>query len=646
MKYLYYLLLFLTPFLFTSGNSELFELPKMYFVYGLALIILITHCYQYLRGQTVFFRHTFLDWPLFIFIISQTVSTIFSIDIHTSIFGYYSRLNGGLLSLLTYSLLYWILVAHLDDKFKNNLVKISLFSGFLIALYGIAEHFGIDKSVWKQDVQARVFSTLGQPNWLAAYLCLLLPFSINIFLTSRQVFYRYFGIISSVVFYLCILFTKSKSGIIAAIIAVIIYFIFTFFQKTISRKFFVIGTFCLISLSLVINNPLKDYVFPSPPSSKGVSVGQEVLNITPSEDIRKLVWAGSFRLWQQFPLFGTGPETFAYTYYWVRPAAHNLTSEWNYIYNKSHNEYLNYLATTGTFGFFAYLFVIGVILFKTKKNPAIFASFVSILITNAAGFSVVVIALFFYLLPAFSLPPNTSPSKTKLLLKIISVLLIMTSIFLFFKNLYYYLADLTYAQANYYDTHQQYSAAFDEIQLSLQYRSNEPTYLIKAADLSAKMALVSQQQKDTIQTQHYLNLALTLATQASQISPFNLNIWKEKSQVYYYLSTIDTKYYLYALDALTKATKLAPTDAVSFYMLGEFYNRINATDQAIANYQTAIDLKSNYDYAYFALGQIYLSQKKYDLAKTDFEATLKIAPNNTDAQNYLAFIATQSAGKK
>ena len=117
-----------------------------------------------------------------------------------------------------------------------------------------------------------------------------------------------------------------------------------------------------------------------------------------------------------------------------------------------------------------------------------------------------------------------------------------------------------------------------------------------------------------------------------------LDIWKEKSQVYYYLSAIDTQYYLYALDALTKATKLAPTDAVSFYMLGDFYARINATDQAIENYQTAITLKSNYDYAYFALGQIYLSQKKYDLAKTDFEKTLEIAPNNTDP-NYLTFIA-------
>lgn len=638
MKYLYYLLFFLTPFLFSSANSELFELPKMYFVYGLTLIILIIHCYQYLRGQVIFFRHTFLDWPILIFIASQIVSTIFSVDIHTSIFGYYSRLNGGVLSLLAYSILYWILVAHLDKKFKENIIKFSLFSGLLVSLYGIAQHFGIDKNIWVQDVQSRVFSTLGQPNWLAALLCILLPFSLDKFFNSSSFIHKSYFILLTSSFYLCLLFTKSKSGIIAAIISIGIYLLISFLKNKVSfinrKSYFIFLIF--IFLTIFINNPIKNYFFPA---KQIISKQRSDILVTPSEDIRKLVWAGSFQLWQQFPLFGTGPETFAYTYYWVRPAAHNLTSEWNFLYNKSHNEYLNYLATTGSFGFAAYLLLIGIILYKTRKFPAIFASFVSILITNAVGFSVVVVALWFYLLPSFSLSPAPTPPSPKKYLRIISVLLIFISTFLFIKNLFYYLADITYAQSETYDSQQQYTPGYQQIKLSLNYRGNEPTYLIKAADLSAKMALTTKDQK-------YVTQAIDLISQATKISPFNVNQWKEKSQVYYYLSAIDSKYYLYALDALTKATKLAPSDAASFYMLGEFYNRIDATDQAIANYQTAISLKSNYDYAYFALGRIYLNQKKYAEAKTNFESTLKIAPDNLDAKNYLAFIATRSALKK
>jgi tetratricopeptide (TPR) repeat protein len=58
-------------------------------------------------------------------------------------------------------------------------------------------------------------------------------------------------------------------------------------------------------------------------------------------------------------------------------------------------------------------------------------------------------------------------------------------------------------------------------------------------------------------------------------------------------------------------------------------------DDAAFYYQKAIDLKSNYDYAYTALGEIYFNQKKYDLAKQNLELTLKYAPANTDAQKML-----------
>ena len=92
------------------------------------------------------------------------------------------------------------------------------------------------------------------------------------------------------------------------------------------------------------------------------------LNITPSEDIRKIVWQGSLDLWKAFPLFGTGPETFGFTYYWTRPAAHNLTSEWDFLYNKAHNEYLNYLATTGMVGTIPYLVLIFTVLIVLIKK--------------------------------------------------------------------------------------------------------------------------------------------------------------------------------------------------------------------------------------------------------------------------------------
>ena len=403
IKSLYLLLFFTTPLIYVSANSELFELPKMVFVYTTAIIIIYLHLLNHFHHQIPLFRPHLLNLYLNLFLISQIISTFFSIDLHTSLMGYYSRLNGGLYSLITYYLLFQVLNVYIDQKLIQKIINVSLLSGFFVAIFGIAQHFGIDAHLWVQDVRSRVFSTLGQPNWLAAYLCILIPLSFYKILSTLQNQYRQHIMLSllSITYFTSLLFTKSKSGIIAVIISLIIFTLLYLIKST-SRNYLALisNLILLVSLSLIISNPIKDYIFPSQtiPPVKEEQGKIPTLNITPSEDIRKIVWQGAIKLWQQYPMFGTGPETFAYSYYWVRPAAHNLTSEWDFLYNKAHNEYLNYLATTGTFGLITYLLAILAFIFillnnliKKNSDPiltiAIVSSYVSILITNTVGFS-------------------------------------------------------------------------------------------------------------------------------------------------------------------------------------------------------------------------------------------------------------------
>ena len=213
--FLFLALVFFTPLIITQSNSELFELPKMYFVYLLTTLITTFHLINVFQKKAPFRQKTFLDIPILLFFSSQVISTFYSIDPHTSFFGYYSRLNGGLLSLICYIFLYFILSVYINSDFKNKIINFSLFSAFLVSIYAIAEHFGIDKNLWVQDVQSRVFSTLGQPNWLAAYLCILIPFSIDKFLKSKNLKHQIYFLILTLSFYLSLLFTKSKSGIAA-----------------------------------------------------------------------------------------------------------------------------------------------------------------------------------------------------------------------------------------------------------------------------------------------------------------------------------------------------------------------------------------------------------------------------------------------
>ncbi len=643
VRFLFFTLFFLTPLIFTQSNSELFELPKMYFVYLLTTLTTTFHLINVFQKQAPLRKKTFLDIPILLFFISQVISTYYSIDTHTSFFGYYSRLNGGLLSLICYLILFFILSVYIDFDFKNKIINFSLFSAFLVSIYAIAQHFGIDKNLWVQDVQSRVFSTFGQPNWLAAYLCILIPFSIFKFFNSKTLLHRSYFLILTSSFYISILFTKSKSGIIACIISLILHFIIYFFQnlknKSSLKKIFIF-TLIFILLTFTINNPIKDYLFPQKLNTQTTlnTTESSKMLITSSSDIRKIVWKGAIDLWKKFPVFGTGVETFAYSYYWTRPIEHNLTSEWDFLYNKAHNEYINYLATTGIIGLITYCIIIITILIRCLKklkseplSPIIFVSFITILTTNAAGFSVATTSLFFFLLPTL-LNPNqeflpSKPAKTKFNLLIIPLLLI--SFFFIKKTISFYLADIAYNQSEKYDSQNDYQTALSFAQASHQLNPNEPLYTDKLATIYSKIALSTGKQE-------YIDQAINYSDLTIKISPANINFWKQRAQNYLYLSGIDTKYFSTSIAALTNAASLAPTDPKIYYSLGQFLETASLTDQAIPYYQKAIELKSNYDYAYFALGKIYLSQKKYDLAQQNLQKTIDYSyPTNQEAKKLL-----------
>jgi O-antigen ligase len=657
INFLFTALFFLTPLTFNLSNSEFFEVPKMYLVYLFTILIVSTHLFNYLKGLRPIFRHTLLDIPLVLFLASQTISTIFSIDTHTSFFGYYSRLNGGLLSLICYSLLYWTFVIYVTPNLKKSTIIATLASATIVTFFGILEHFNLTqysvvkdifkpvitsiatqkshfflplyalvaKEFWQQDVVGRVFSTFGQPNWLAAYLCILVPVVLDLFLKSKSLWHRasYLFLVTS--FWVCLLFTKSKSGIIATIISLTVYgLIYLYKNKKNNFSILVTSYLLLVFFSLTVSNPIKDLLIPSKNQPATTPASTQNLVVTPSEDIRKIVWQGSLQLWRQFPIIGTGPETFAYSYYWTRPASHNLTSEWNFVYNKAHNEYLNYLATSGTIGFLTYLLLIVFIIRLLLPHPYLLSSFITILITNFAGFSVVVTSLYFIFLPALIIEPITihpKPSKPRLLLVMPFVICLA-----FLSKLFsLYLSDIAY--------HNQ-----DLVSLSyaVSKNPNEPVYLSKFSQVLAKKSAETKDVSVIPQVISHLNRAIA-------ISPFNLNLWKERAQTFLYLSLIDSKYYVYSLDALTKATRLAPTDAASFYLLGKFYSNISDYKNATPPLLQAISLKPNYDYATYLLGEIYFKQNDFIKSKEMFEKTLQIAPTNIDAQNYLSRIATSSA---
>ncbi|MBI4157855.1 hypothetical protein HY502_03345, partial [Candidatus Woesebacteria bacterium] len=161
---LFYLLLFLTPLIFWPFSSELFEFNKIVFVYLLTAVTSALWLIKCILAGKLIFRRTALDIPIVVFLASLGISTILSIDVRTSLLGYYSRFHGGLLSYFSYSILYWAFVSNMGKGETKKSIFFLIASFVLVLLYGVLQHLGIDKNIWVQDVQNRIFSTLGQPN--------------------------------------------------------------------------------------------------------------------------------------------------------------------------------------------------------------------------------------------------------------------------------------------------------------------------------------------------------------------------------------------------------------------------------------------------------------------------------------------------
>ncbi|MEK7610801.1 MAG: O-antigen ligase family protein [Patescibacteria group bacterium] len=420
------ILIFLTPLFYTAQTHELFEFPKMYLVYFAATAATAMFLFRSAKSRKIEIARTKLDLPIIIFLISYFISTLFSVDWYTSIFGYYSRFNGGLLSVVGFVALTYILATCLKENpnLIKGLVNSLILSAFLVALFAVAQHFGYQKGQWVQDSSARVFSSLGQPNWLAAFLTMIFPLSLAL-LVIKPLNRWEAGVrmITVIVIFSGFWFTYSLSGLIGMAAALSIFFLVgcrKLSRRSLILLFVAMSVCALIAVSQPgIFSARLNSLFKQLHAAAFAVYAAEARPVEYEGDtmkIRVIVWRGALELLRQNPkalAIGTGPETFAYAFLPYRPAQLNQTSEWDFLYNKAHNDYIDIWVDRGTAGLLAYLILTGAFalsftksLSKNARTRTIQASFfsgwVGLLVTNFFGWSVVPTSLLFWLFPVLT----------------------------------------------------------------------------------------------------------------------------------------------------------------------------------------------------------------------------------------------------
>ncbi|OGJ37206.1 MAG: hypothetical protein A2383_03270 [Candidatus Pacebacteria bacterium RIFOXYB1_FULL_39_46] len=664
---LYHGLFLLTPFIFTWINSELFQISKMLFVYVFATVIGALWIARMITEKRLIWRKHPAVLLVLIFLAGQAIATLFSIHLRTSLLGYYSRLNGGFFSSLAFTVLFLGLLNNVPKKQIFPLLLTNIVAVSLAALYALPEHFGISPSCylmhqefgvncWKQDVQARVFGTFGQPNWLATYLVGLAP--IVIFFGFRKInkLHKLWWSLSGLIL-LVLLFTGSRSGLLGLGVSGI-GFGLLYHQTTIKKKWkkfirplknklFTAGlltTILLIGINFIHNQ------LPSPKDTFDLSQG------TSSVDIRLIVWQGALKVWQRYPLFGSGPGTFAYSYYQDRPVTHNLVSEWDNLYNKAHNELFNYLAETGLVGALTYSLFMGGLMWllfdSIRTQPkqfsvahAVLLSMIGLSVTLFFGFSTVTSNLLLFLLPAIAfLPEEIIVKKTAKMINwqkwMLGALMLITTIILW-KIGQVWRADWYFAQGKKLQDNFEYSQAAISLEKAIKLTPREALYYDELANLYSEAALQYSLLKEPDADQQLASQQLTAAAiqnsdYALLLNPRNLNLYKTRVRVFFLLAQIDSSYFGQAEQILKAAIDLSPTDAQLWYNLGIAQQSQGKFAQAVETLQQTIELRYNYIKARIALGDLLVQLGRVEEGKQQYQFILdNLATTDTETQEKL-----------
>ncbi len=697
---LYYILILLTPWIMYSGTSELFEFNKIIFIYIVTTLIFVFMGLDFLSRRRPIKHSLFFSITILVFLLSQILSWYFSMDRHTSFEGYYGRFNGGLLSIITYIILFFGFLQYFDFRSVRTFLKISIISSVGVILWGLPGRYGHDLSClvftgafnntcWTDQFRPaeRMFSTLGQPNWLGAYLAIHFFIGIYFMLSSLLKKMKKTSIVYALYILLVfcgILFTRSRSSLLSIAVPCVflpglLYIVGiknltdTFWRKII----ILLGVGFIISILIIktgvpkIDN-LITFKNDNPATTVATNaepVARPDAGVTDSLDIRKIVWKGALELGRRYPLFGTGIETFAYSYYFVRPQEHNLTSEWDFLYNKAHNEFLNYLATTGYIGFGAYVVLIASVFVlvvlgvkKTLKEKdsdgAIFVfllglSYMTIHITNFFGFSTSTIQLFFYLIPALVLLAEMPKKNAKVEHKKIGGWIVNLSrgavlavgLFSLMYIIGMYRADLEYAYSDRLIRAGDFESAASLYTGILDYHY-EHVYEDKLSYILANLAynLNKSGEKETVarivKLSRYYNLH---SRQESQDNVLYLKTAIKNAYLYYQLDQ-DPAVIRDSLGLFEEGKRIAPTDPKIPYSAALFYSlledeeknkeeKVVLANKSLDEIQSAIALKNNYYDGYFLKAQLLKKYGKRKEAKELFEYILKtFGPDNEEVK--------------
>lgn len=221
----------------------------------------------------------------------------------------------------------------------------------------------------------RVSAVYNSANALALFLGPISILSlVLIFSKSQKV--KILGGLLFIIFFLVIIWTKSRGGLTAEVLAIVTFFYILFSQKrnVFSKTWFLVPIAIVIASSIFFQQVFV-YYNQTPLSYRTTLEDSDTLKI------RYFLWQGSINLIKDHPIFGAGLEGFKPLYqnnYKLHP-----TFE---AFQYPHNIFLTFWAEMGIFGLIAFILLLAsifnllILKISKTKDPVILASLTAVFI--------------------------------------------------------------------------------------------------------------------------------------------------------------------------------------------------------------------------------------------------------------------------
>ncbi|MBN3032687.1 MAG: O-antigen ligase family protein [Candidatus Saganbacteria bacterium] len=177
---------FLIPVIFDRRLGIVFSGTKVTWLRAFVIVVLALWAGKLLITRQHRFVRTPLDWPVAAYILLTTAATLTAVHVYTSFAGFYGRFE-GLSTWYLLGLLFFITTNYVRSfEQLKRLIAAVVSAGTLMSVYGVINRQGWDPYLWGGvPTKERVIGTIGQPNFLAAYILMAFFLALVLFMEER-----------------------------------------------------------------------------------------------------------------------------------------------------------------------------------------------------------------------------------------------------------------------------------------------------------------------------------------------------------------------------------------------------------------------------------------------------------------------------